>query len=509
MMTKSHGMQLKMIRPVVSIEDYVPQNHLLRNIAAAVDFSFIYDEVKDLYSADNGRPSVDPVQLIKYLLIGFLYNINSERQIEIEIQGSAPYRWFMGLNMDDKVPDHSTISQNRRRRFNGIDLYRRIFERILAQCIENRLVEGKLILTDSTHVRANASRSSEVKIRAEKETAWYEERLAKCEATEREALENAHRLSPKKTIANKSSKPEMVERRVSTTDPEAGFLSRPSKPHGMHYLNHQSVDAKNGIIVDVAVTPGNVTDATPYLNRIRYMQEFGLPIEAVGVDSAYDISLVHHELLKNNIEIYTPKNDEMPVYKTEFKREDFQYDEEKEVFICPAGNKLALKRLNRNDCTISHEYKAKINDCRSCLLREKCLAPSQKCRRLQVNIFEAAVRRNHEKDGTLEHRRVLALRQIWCEGTFAAQKARHNLRRLYRRGLKAAEEHCLLSAIAVNLKRMVKHMKEIPSSVYSGMVDSVKRVTLFSLYAISSVNSRLCQQLRFVPKLRPFGLVFE
>ena len=452
-------MQLKLTDPKITIEDFVPQNHLLRKIDATVDFSFIYDEVRGHYCADNGRPSTDPVQLVKYLLIGFLYNINSERDIEIEIQGSMPYRWFMGLNLDDKVPDHSTISQNRRRRFNGTDIYRRLFERILAMCIERGLADGKLILTDSTHVRANASRRSEVKVVVEKETACYMERLDRYEAEEREKLENEGRIKPQKAGRKKDKEPNFVERTISSTDPEAGFLQRPGKPQGMHYLDHQSIDAKNGIVVDVAVTPGNVNDYTPYLDRIDHIREnIGLPIDAVGVDSAYDIGLVHQELSNNNIEVHTPRNDEVPNYKAEYTKKDFQYNKADDVFICPAGNTLTLKRLQRGEYNIGREYKSKTRECKCCPLRDKCLAPSQKSRRIYVNIFEPAFRRSHEKDGTPEHKRVLALRQIWCEGTFAAQKARHNLQRVYRRGLVAAEEHCLMSAMAINLKRMVKCM---------------------------------------------------
>jgi hypothetical protein len=318
-------------------------------------------------------------------------------------------------------------------------------------------VDGKLILTDSTHVKANASWKRDCKALVEKEAAWYMERLDRYEALERDRLEGLGKIRPEEGKRKKEAEPVLVEKTVSATDPEAGMLKRPGKPKGMHYLDHQSIDPKNGIIVDVVVTPGNTTDATPYLDRIEYMREhIGLRIEAVGVDSGYDVSLVHQELSEKEIEVYTPRNDEDPVYKSEFTRRDFRYDQDADSYICPNGKTLRVKRLQCGEGSITREYRAETKDCRNCPMRLKCLTPSQSSRRIQVNIFEAAFRRSHDKDGTPEHKRILDLRQIWCEGTFAAQKARHNLRGLFRRGLEAAEDHCLLSATAVNLKRMVR-----------------------------------------------------
>jgi len=435
----------------ITLDALVPAEHLLRKVVEIVDFGFIYEAVESLYST-IGRPSIDPVMLVKYLLIGYLYGIESERRIEQEIQVNMAYRWFLGLGLTERVPDHSTISQNRRRRFDGQNLFRKLFEHVLFQCLERGLVGGRLILTDSTHVKANASKGSLYRVSVEQEAAWYMERLDAYESQERERLG----LSEPKRKESKSE-PKFVEKTISVTDPDSGYLSRPGKPSGMHYLSHQSLDAKNAVIVDVAVTPGNVTDHVPYLDRIDYMrEEIGLPIEAVGVDSAYDIALVHQALSDQNIEIYTPENDETSNYKVEFTRDAFRYDEESDTFICPAGCCLTVKRLERGDGKISREYRAKRSDCKGCPLQGKCLAPSQTSRRIQINIFEKAIWRNHERDGTATHKRILDLRQIWCEGTFAAQKERHNLRRLFRRGLQAAEDHCLLSATAMNLKRMVK-----------------------------------------------------
>lgn len=454
MLTRAENKQIKF--HMVTIEDLVPEDHFVRKLDRVVDFSFIYEEVSGYYCENNGRPCVDPVILIKYLLIGFLFGIESERRIEQEIQVNMAYRWFLGLDLDERVPDHSTISQNRRRRFQGEGVFRRLFERIVRQCMVKGLVEGRILLTDSTHVKANASYKKNIKVLAERETTDYMERLDLYEAQERMRLETSGAIKAQRKGRTKKEE-RKVERTVSTTDPDAGMMRRPGKPEGMHYLSHQSLDAAHGIVVDVAVTPGNGNDSEPYLGRIEYIRDhLGLDIKAAGADSAYGTSLICRAMEDMGIRLYTPGATGGVSYKVEFRREDFRYEQQKDCFICPAGKELPLRSLEREHYNICRTYRADRKDCRCCPMLSRCVSDSHRSRTVRVNIFEDAVKRMRERDGTPFHQRILNLRQIWCEGSFAAQKSMHNLRRLFRRGLGAAEEHCLLSAMALNLKRMVK-----------------------------------------------------
>ena len=152
-------MQLAM--HMVTIEDLMPQGHFLRKLEAALDLSFVYEETAPLYSKKYGRPAIDPVVIVKYLLVGFLYGIPSERQIERRVQTDIALRWYLGLDLFDRVPDHSTVSQLRRRKPSFHRVFRRLFEEVVGQCVEKGLVSGRVVGTDSTHVRANASRASE------------------------------------------------------------------------------------------------------------------------------------------------------------------------------------------------------------------------------------------------------------------------------------------------------------------------------------------------------------
>ena len=148
-------MQLKF--HMVTIEDLVPEGHFLRKLDTVLDLGFVYEEMAHLYSRRYGRPPIDPVVLVKYLLVGFLYGIPSERQIEQRIQTDVALRWYLGLDLFDRVPDHSTISQLRRRKPNFRKIFRRLFEEVVRQCVAKGLASGRLVGTDSTHVKANAS----------------------------------------------------------------------------------------------------------------------------------------------------------------------------------------------------------------------------------------------------------------------------------------------------------------------------------------------------------------
>ena len=321
MMTKRENQQIEM--HLITIEDLVPMDHLLRKVNDIIDFSFIYNEVETMYCHNNGRPSIDPVVLIKFLLVGFLYGINSERRISEEIQVNMAYRWFLGLDIMDKVPGHSTISQNRRRRFNGSDLFRNIFQKIVFLCVEKGLADGRLVFTDSTHIKANASRKTEYIKQTEEVTNEYLKELDQYEETVRSQLESEGKIKPARCRKRKE-KIETVRRRVSSTDPESGYYKRKGKAEGMHYLSHETVDSKNGITIDVAATAGNVNGSQPYIERLDYIGEtIGLKIQAACADSGYDTNLINQQLPERNIDFYTPKRTEQKEGLQSFKGKIF------------------------------------------------------------------------------------------------------------------------------------------------------------------------------------------
>lgn len=177
----------------VLIEELVPKNHLLRRIDKFIDFSFIRERVKPYYCINNGRPSIDPVVLFKMILIGYLYGIRSERQLELEIQTNIAYRWFLGLKLTDPVPDHSTISFNRHKRFQNTEIFQEIFDEIVVLAIKQRMVAGRVLFTDSTHIKANANKRKFIKQKVQENTKNYLDSL-------NQAIEEDRRKHGKKPL---------------------------------------------------------------------------------------------------------------------------------------------------------------------------------------------------------------------------------------------------------------------------------------------------------------------
>ena len=449
-------MQLKY--HMVTIEDLVPEDHFLRKLEKSLDWSFVYDKTTNLYSRKYGRPPIDPVVMVKYLLVGFLYGIPSERQIEQRCADSNAFRWYLGIDLDERVSDHSTISQLRRRKPSFRKVFRRLFEEVVRQCVEKGLVSGKLMATDSTDVKANASRALEYLVEVREEPGAYWERL---DAYEEEGLAELERRTGKrrkKRVKQIKGDKRRSHKRVSRTDPEAGHMKRPGKPRGQYYLSHQTTDTDCGIITGVTVMPGDVYDSVPYLKQLEHIHQNVIPIQAAAADLAYDFPLAHRVLEEHGIAFFVRPQSAHDRTNVELKREAFSYDAGQDTYICPAGKQLRRNTLHRSASGLYWLYQADKRDCQSCPLREKCLSENDRrgARKLEHSYFAPQRQRHLARRHDADYREALKKRQIWCEGTFAAQKWGHNLTRVLRRGLGAAEDHCLLSAVALNLKRMIQ-----------------------------------------------------
>lgn len=429
---------------LVMIENLVPKDHLLRKIDKHIDFTFIYNLVEDLYCLNNGRPSIDPVMLFKMMLIGYLYGIRSERRLTEEIKVNIAYKWFLGLSLNDKVPDHSTISQNRRRKFNGTDIFEKIFDRIVFQAIDLGLVKGKILYTDSTHLKANANKAKYEKKEIEKSVKDYVHDLD-------EDVNEDRKKHGKKPLKKKEHKRQKKVIKSSTTDPDSGYMFRDRKPKGFFYLEHRTVDSQNNIITDVHITPGNVNDVDPYFERLDYqINKFGFNVKYVGLDAGYFTAPICKGINDRGIEgaiAYRLG----PHEKGKYTKNKFQYLEEWDVYACPDSRFLEYRTTTRQGYK---EYKAKKEYCEKCKQKDKCLIGKNEYRIIRRHVWEEYKEKAKKFVKNDIGWKIYKRRKETVERSFADSKELHGLRYCRLRGISKVREQSYMTAVAQNIKKI-------------------------------------------------------
>ena len=441
----------------VSIEELVPRDHLLRKIDRVIDFEFIREKVKGLYCADNGRPAVDPVVLFKMLFLGYLYGVRSERQLVREIQVNVAYRWFIGFGLTDKIIDASTFSQNRRRRFTESTVYQEIFDEIVQQGIRRKLIGGRVLYTDATHLKASANKNKFKKEQVEQSTRGY---LAALEA----AIDADRKAHGKKPLPQTERDPGRKEVKVSTTDPDSGYMVRDGKPEGFFYLDHRTVDGKHNLITDTHVTAANIHDSIPYLERLdRQRERFGFAVEAVGLDAGYMTAPICKGL--EDREIYGVIGYRRPTHREGYLRKrEFVYEAERDGYRCPHGQLLTYRTTSREGY---REYRSNPKVCYTCPLLAFCTQNAQKIKTVTRHVWEESRERVDAHRLTEAGRQLYKRRKETVERSFADGKELHGQRYVRMRGLLRAQEQCLLAAACQNMKKMALILCRESKSTFS------------------------------------------
>lgn len=448
---------------MVTLEELVPSDHLLRQIERYIEFDFIRDATADLYCADNGRPAVDPVRLFKLLFIGYLFGIRSERQLVREVQVNVAYRWFLDLGLTDKVPDASTISQNRRRRFAGSDIEQTIFDEIVRQALSAGLIGGQALFTDSTHLKANANKRRHQVHEVEQTPMAY---LAELEP----AVDADRVRQGKKPLPSRQSPPARKATKISDTDPDAGYMVRDQKPEGFFYLDHRTVDGRHGVITDTHVTPGNINDARPYLERLdRQRDTFGLAPTHVGLDAGYNTAAICHGLIERDIDgVVGYKRPHGP--KGRFKRRHFRYNPNTDSYTCPAQQVLPYATTDRGGYRL---YKSDPTQCRDCPMLHRCTASRTHQKVMTRHVWEAdreAINANRLTDWG---KRIYERRRETVERSFADAKQLHGHRYARFRGRAKVQAQCLLAAACQNMKKIAR-LRGLLACLYALLKPSVK-----------------------------------
>jgi transposase len=411
-------------------------------LQAILDLRFVEQQTRTLYGR-NGHVSVDPVVIIKMLLLAYLYNVPSIRELMRQIDDRLSFRWFIGYDLDETIPDHSVISKALRRF--GPALFRELFERSVAQCTAAGLVDGELVHIDATTIQANASGDS---IQPVERFTPHQSYAQFAKAVGQEISTEDNDVIP---LSGGSS---VNDQYRSTTDPDASIVSRAGGKRQLAYKDHRVVDNQCGVILETVATPAAVAEGTLLPSLIdRVVNQTIYPL-AVAADKSYGHAANFRYLWEQHITAHLARVRSPRQQPGVFGKEQFTYLPDDDVYVCPAGERLSAgtRKARRG----FREYKASQDACASCALRAQCLS-GRSARTVQRAVDEAYLTRLHP--GPFGRRWAMRRRKAVMEGSFADAKTRFGHRRSRWRGLMKLHIQCHLVAAVQNL---VKLMKGLP-----------------------------------------------
>jgi transposase len=453
-----------------NLDEVIPREHLLRrmNIFVTGVLADVHQHLKPFYS-DIGRPSIDPELMIRMLIVGYCYGIRHERRLCEEVKLHLAYRWFCRLDLNDRVPHHSTFSINRLERFRESDILRHIFERVVAACMANGLVKGEGFAVDASVMEANASRYHG---KAPNELDWTDAQRQKRAVAEYLAAieaEAAEGNAPDDDAGGgpENRPPPRHERQppkvISPSDPQSAWTAKANKRvqfgYGLNYL----IDIENAVIVDVEATPARTYDEVAATQTMldRTQERFDLKPKRLAADTAYGTGkflgwLVKEKKITPHIPVWEKSDRQDGI----FSRSDFRWDSKRSVYICPNNKLLRTSGTVHNGRTLL--YRASKRDCDVCPIRAKCCTTAD-ARKIPRDLHEDArdvTRRKMKTKGFArsrdERKRV--------EMRFAHLKIHHGFERMRLRGLSGARDEFHLAAIVQNLKTLALRILGPPAA---------------------------------------------
>ena len=424
----------------ISLESLVPKNHLVRKLDAAIDFSFVYELVEDLYKP-YGRESIDPVVLIKITFIQYIFGIPSMRKTIEEIEVNFAYRWFLGYGLYEKIPHFSTFGKNYTRRFADSDIFEQIFKRILLEAQKCGFIDDEKLFIDGSHIKASANNHKYTDEVIEKSARVYEAELQEEISRDREA-------HGKKPLKEKEKEPEQIHRKASTTDPESGYFHKGEHKQVFAYTTNTCCD-KNGYILDFEVTPGNVHDSVSFWELYKRLRERD-GVNYYVMDAGYKIPAICRQIIEDGkIPVMPYKR---PMTKTGFfKKHEYIYDEHYDCYICPNNKLLTYSTTNREGY---REYKSKSSDCENCPYRKQCTESRNHVKLITRHVWENYMEQTEDIRYEIGIKEIYQQRKETIERVFADAKEKHGMRYTQYRGLAKVKMELTLLFSCMNLKRM-------------------------------------------------------
>ncbi len=478
MMGRESPPQASLFYTGINLDKRVRSGHVLRRVARLVDFDFVYTEVKGSYGY-NGNVSVPPPMILKLMLLLVLYNVRSERELMATLPERLDWLWFLGLELDSEIPDHSVLSKARKRW--GVELFRSFFERVVWQCVESGLVDGRKLFCDSSLIDADASCNSVLDTQGLKRylNPAYRELEARLE--EQEEKENKEDdlqgTSPRRNIVN--------QRYTSTTDPDASVARKGQGKADLRYQTHRGIDGAYGVITATLVGPGDENEAHRLGDLLEYHRaNTECDVEVVVADSKYGTTAnflqCHDRGILAHIPVLKQTQDKQERRRKIFPENAFVYDSQTDTYTCPAGQ--TLKRRKHWVERKAFEYVTARGVCGQCPLRIQCTRSESGGRTIKRHERQEILDSLRARAQSRSARRDIRIRQHFMERSFA-QATRFGLKRARWRGQWRVQIQDYLIAIAQNVELLIAHAWPKPRVVLAASTNGAEGFAIFDSIA--------------------------
>jgi transposase len=438
-----------------SLRDLVPDDHILARVDRVLDLSWLHDDVAEVYAPGIGRPAIEPEAAVRLMLAGFLLGIVHDRRLIREAQVNLAIRWFAGFGLNDRLPDHSSLTRIRQRW--GAERFRRIFERTVKACVAAGIAKGEIVHVDASLIRADV--------------AWESLAVRHVGAVAEANGDETPGPDPEDRLAQRDSRKTGKFKKACLTDPDATMAtSGRNRRLEPSYKQHSVVDDQLGVVLDVEVTTGEVNEGEQMLARLdAAAAATGAPIATVTADAGYAYAKIYAGLEKRRIGAVIPAKAEPIRSPVPMRR--FRYDARHDVLKCPRGKKLKPGRAVKH----GRFFTSRARDCRGCDLAAICLSKGRVNKAVVLgDDYPALLRARRRRDRWSDEDRRLYQRHRWrSEGYHGEAKTWHGLARAVRRGLQNMRIQAFLTAAAVNLKRLAGAVLAALSAMLVAMANAI------------------------------------
>lgn len=435
------------------LSDYVPQDNFYRQLKSILDFNFLYASTSKYYGQE-GQKSIDPVVFMKLMLVGYLENLNSDRRIVATSRMRMDILYFIGYDLDEELPWHSTLS--RTRQLYGEEQFMTLFKLVLKQCINRGLISGKRQAIDSVFVKANAAMPSMIEREILDDASAYNKELESNSDEEKPShvtptLKDG--TAPKKVPLDKQGK-RTNKTHVSPSDPDARMSYKPGKVTKLNYLSQVSVDTAHHVITHIQAFHADKGDnqclAEVLQNTLENLQENALEIKEVLADAGYSSGPALQALVDNNIEGYIPNT---AGYIPD--REGFIYDRGNDRYTCSQGVHLTLRAIKSKYSSFHKIYKSRTKDCKECPFKHTCANPAG-IKAIQDSIGKPLYDQMHHRMQTSKGIKMRRLRHSTVEPVLGTLINFMGMRQVNTKGISLANKCMIMAAVAYNLKKLIK-----------------------------------------------------